>query len=62
MVRILILFTVFFSAMPYACTVEQCKTLHQAKESFACYGESLIDYDYRNETFGLGITVGKWVK
>jgi len=31
-------------------------------EYFNGYGESLIDYNYRNETFGLGITVGKWVK
>ncbi len=31
-------------------------------EYFNGYGESLIDYNYRNETFGLGITIGKWVK
>jgi len=31
-------------------------------EYFNGYGESLIDYNYRNETFGLGITIGNWVK
>jgi phospholipase A1 len=38
------------------------KDINFYAEYFNGYGESLIDYDYRNETFGLGITVGKWVK
>jgi phospholipase A1 len=38
------------------------KDINFYAEYFNGYGESLVDYDYRNETFGLGITVGKWVK
>jgi len=38
------------------------KDINFYAEYFNGYGESLIDYNYRNETFGLGVTVGKWVK
>lgn len=31
-------------------------------EYFNGYGESLIDYNFRNETFGMGFTIGDWVK
>lgn len=31
-------------------------------EYFNGYGDSLIDYNHRSETFGLGFSVGKWTK
>lgn len=31
-------------------------------EYFNGYGESLIDYNYRNETVGMGFTVGNWAR